>query len=136
MRILISMLCLIAPLVHAENCEQNYVRVYHEVNANVDLQKAYGDIATVVNSQVNWGCMGADGAAFDDQSNCWYTNSPNDPNQQYVCGFRIWRTFKQCESDPKLADHLNWAFFQSAVSKSTSQWAVYDQQPSGDVHCA
>lgn len=130
------MLCLIAPLVHADNCEQNYVRVYHDVTANDNLPQAYNDMISVVTSQFSWACIGADGAGFDDQSSCWYNTSPTDPNQQYICGFRIWRAFKQCQSYPKIVDQLNWAFFQSAFHKSTAQWTVFDQQPEGDVRCA
>jgi hypothetical protein len=136
MRILILMLCLIAPLVRAYNCEQNYVRVYHEVNPNDDLQTAYGEMTNIVTGQVNWACIGADSPAFDSLSSCWNFTTPTDLTEKFVCGFRIWRAFKQCEFDPKLADQLNWAFFQSTISASTHQWTVYDTQATGDVHCA
>jgi hypothetical protein len=140
MRILISMLCLTAPLVLAQSCGQNYVRVYHYFNPGDDLQAAYTDMTNIVNGQLNWACFASDNTPqYDALSSCWYTTTPPSTATQFVCGFRVWRTFQSCsQSSPTLAnlvDQLNWAFFQSSFADSTYQWTVYDQQPSGNVNC-
>jgi hypothetical protein len=134
MHILILMLCLIAAL--ALDCEQNYVRVYHPVEPGDNLSQAYTDLVNVVTGRVNFACIASDVPLFDDPSTCWNYTTPPNPTQNLVCGFRIWRAYKQCDFIvPFLVDELNWAFYQSLIQSSTYIWIVHDTQPSGDVHC-
>jgi len=132
------MLCLIASLVHAEDCEQNYVRVYYAANPGDNLPAAHTAMTNIVLSQVNWACISVDDPAFDDISTCWYTTTPPSPTVQWVCGFRIYRAYKSCDishQSHKLSDQLNWAFIQAAFRQNTYLWQVFDTGPTGNVHC-
>lgn len=143
MRSLISTLGFLAVLVNALDCEQNYVIAQHLSQQNEDLAQAYTELVTIVNSNVNTDCIGStDSPEFQPLSGC-YTNSEYPFQQQsgqvyqvisrveFFCGFRLWRTYKDCD----LSGQLDRAFVNFNSQYGTNLWWVNATQPVGDVHC-
>jgi hypothetical protein len=130
MRTLMLMLGLLDLFAHALDCQQNYVRVQHQITTNDDLREAYSDLCWEVGKILGTDCIASlDSPAFDGIPLCWTDISTKPP--EMVCGFRLWRTYKTCD----LESQLNTVFHLYTNEDSIALWQVYDTQPSGDVHC-
>lgn len=140
MHTLISILGFLTVLAHASDCEQNYVIAKHIIQANDDLSQVYNDMVNIVSSNLNKQCINSnDVPDFQPQSACY--NISDYPFQgqvsqaiartQMFCGFRLWRTYPNCD----LTSQLDYAFTDSTLQHSSSLWWVDSRGPTGNVRC-
>ena len=120
--------------VQANDCQQVYVRmdVGQPTIAKYTLQTAAAHVQQVVNSLLGQGCIESKDVPHYDSC---YRAVENDGSNVYRCGFRLWRVKKSCLPGD-LTGQLNSAFMGNGPWSEAPNWAVWDTQPTGDVHCA